>query len=238
MIKDKDRFIARMILGLGLSLTIASAIPCATIHSKFSDVKDEYWNAVDNKNAYLDAYEQSDEFKTAYNADVEALKERLIAREIDGNTYDVECEKLNDNAYTEQVLLKNASLKTKKEFNDINQKVLDIDDEFSNLALSSALTAQTAIALPLITLANYGVWETKKKTEEDVQDNSGNRLTSKPKYKHAPYYDANSGTIRNADDAQAQRFIPHYDEKYGVIRMYDTEDIQQQIEEQESENML
>ena len=169
-IKDKDRLIARMILGIGLSLTVANAVACGITHPKFSDVKDEYWNAKDAKDAYLDTFEQSDEFKTTYNADVKALNDRLIAREISGDTYDEEIEKLTDNTYTEQVLLANANKQTKSEFDKINQKYLDTHAEWDKQAMPAAISACGAFTMPLLTAGLYYIWKPRKKHNELEND--------------------------------------------------------------------
>ena len=161
-----DRLIARMILGIGLSLTIASAVACGITHPKFSDVKSEHWDAVDNKNAYLDTFEQSDEFKTTYNADVNSLNNRLIAREIDGNTYDKELDKLNTNEYTEKVLIEKASEQTKAEFNEINQRYLDTKAEWEKQSIPSVISAGGAFAMPMTTLGLYYIWKPRKAKEK------------------------------------------------------------------------
>ena len=172
-VKDTEktnRLIARMILGIGLSLTIANGVACGIIHHKFSDTKDDFRYAKNNKDAYLDAYEQTDEFKTTYNNVVAELNNRLIAREIDANTYDRELEKLNDNEYTEKVLLANANEQTKAEFNQINQKYLTANDEWDKYALPCTLTSYFSAVFPAFTLMNYNVWVPKKKHDEDVAD--------------------------------------------------------------------
>ncbi len=169
-IKNTDRLIARMILGIGLSLTVASAVACGITHPKFSDVKDEYWDAVDNKNAYLEAYEQTDEFKTTYNADVNALSDRLIAREIDAYGYESEIEKLNNNEYTEKVLVENADDQTKAKFNEINQKYLDTSKEWDKQAMPSVITSFAAFAMPILTAGLYYIWKPRKKYNELEDD--------------------------------------------------------------------
>ncbi|MFQ6723914.1 MAG: hypothetical protein ACLRFE_01085 [Clostridia bacterium] len=168
-IKNKDRLIARMILGVGLSLTIANAVACGFIHSKFSDVKDEYWDANEVKDAYLDAYEQTDEFKTTYNADVTSLNNRLIAREIDGDTYDKELEKLKDNDYTEKVLLANANDQTKALFNEIYQKYLDLYDNFDKEYMPFAMTSMLSAWLPFSTLICSGLFNSKSNKKPFVE---------------------------------------------------------------------
>jgi len=165
-----DRLIARIILGFGLSLTVASAVACGITHPKISDVKDEYWDAKDSKNAYLDTFEQSDEFKTTYNADIETLNDRLIAHEIDGNTYDKELEKLKDNKYTEKVLFENGSEQTKAEFNEINQKYIDAENNFNKNAMPFYLTSMGPLVLPISTAFSYHLWKPSKK-EEETQEN-------------------------------------------------------------------
>ena len=158
-----DRLIARMILGIGLSLTIANAIACGFIHSKFSNVKDEYFDATNAKAAYLDTFEQSDEFKTTYNKDVNTLNNRLIAREIDAYTYESELEKLNNNEYTEKVLVENADNQTKAEFDEINKKYLDTSAEWDKQAMPSAIASLSAFAMPITTLGLYCIWKPRKK---------------------------------------------------------------------------
>ena len=172
-IEKTNRLIARMILGIGLSLTIANGVACDIIHHKFSDTKDDFRYAKNNKDAYLDAYEQTDEFKTTYNNVVAGLNNRLIAREIDANTYESELEKLNDNEYTEKVLLANANEQTKAEFNQINQKYLTAEDEFYKYALPWGFTSSfSAVVIPLFTLVNYNtyVWVPKRKNDEDIDE--------------------------------------------------------------------
>lgn len=165
-----NRLIARMILSIGLSLTIANGVACGIIHPKFSDTKDDFRYAKNNKDAYLDAYEQTDEFKTTYNTDVAELNDRLIAREIDAHTYESELEKLNDNTYTEKVLVENANEQTQAEFNEINQKYLTANDEWDKLVFPCVLSSYFSAVFPAFTLINYNVWVPKKKHDEDVAD--------------------------------------------------------------------
>ena len=162
---SNDRLIARMILGIGLSLCIANTIACGVTHPKFSVIKKEFWSIKELKDAYLDTFEQSDEFKTAYNAYIQSLNNRLIAREIDAHTYESELAKLNDNTYTEQVLLANANYQTKAEFNEIYQKYLDANDNWDKNALPIVLTSMGTVALPLMTAGLYYTWKPSKKEE-------------------------------------------------------------------------
>ena len=170
--KNKDRLIARMILGIGLSLTIANGVACGIVHSKFADSKKDYNDASDNKTAYLDTFEQTDEFKTAYNTDVANLNKRLITRQVNGDIFDAELEKLNDNEYTEKVIVDSASIQTKSEFDTINQKYRDAQSAYNSLLLPAMLTTYGTIALPAATVVNYYIFKPKK--EEDTQGYNSN----------------------------------------------------------------
>ena len=175
-IKNKDRLIARMILGVGLSLSIASAVACGITHPKFSDAKDEHWDALEIKDAYLDTYEQIDEFKTTYNADVQALNDRLIARAIDGYTYETELDKLNTNEYTEKVLVENADEQTKAEFNEINQKYLDADNNWNKNAMPFMTSLMCSYAFPVMTAFNYRIWKPRSKKGEELEEKHPSKI--------------------------------------------------------------
>lgn len=159
-----------MILALGLSLTVVSTVACSITHPKFSDVKNDHWDAINNKNAYLDAYKLTDEFKTSYNTDINALNERLIARKIDAYTYENELEKLDSNEYTEQVIVENADEQTKAEFNELNQKYLDTKAEWEKQATPSVISCGGAFAMPMVTAGLYYIWKPKKKHNEHEVD--------------------------------------------------------------------
>lgn len=218
-IKDKDRLIARMILGIGLSLTIASGVACGITHPKFSDVKNAHRDAIDNKNAYLNAYEQTDEFKTAYNTDVKVLNDRLIAREISGDTYDEELEKLTDNTYTEQVLLANANKQTKSEFDKINQKYLDTHAEWDKQAMPAAISAYGAFTMPLVTAGLYYIWKPRKKHNElendfnlHISEEAFKRvmeLKDMPPYRPNNAEDIDISSVTNAVKGQPDTTIPN-----------------------------
>ena len=166
---NSDRLIARMVLGLGLSLTIASAVVAGITHPKFSDVRDEYIDAVNEKADYLDTYEQTDEFKTTYNADVNALNNRLIAREIDAHTYESELEKLNDNNYTEKVIVETSDVQTQAKFTEINQKISSTSHEFDKYAIPCAVTALTSFMLPVVSIYNYSMFKEHEKNNDKDQ---------------------------------------------------------------------
>lgn len=211
-----DRIIARMILGVGLSLSIASAVACGITHPKLSDAKDAYWSAKDAKDAYLDAYEQTEEFKTIYNVDVNALNERLIAREIDAYTYESELKKLNDNEYTEKVLIENAGEQTKSEFNKINQQVISADKEFYKYSLPSAISSLATFTLPLTTAFNYYLWKPRKEKCENLEDDFKPHISEETFkrvmiLKDTPYHPI------NAEETKGSVEIVH-DEKLGVLR--------------------
>lgn len=165
-----DRLIARMILGFGLSLTMASVIACGITHPKLSDTKDEYFDAKNKKDAYLDTFEQSDEFKTTYNTDVQTLNNRLIAREIDAYGYESEIEKLNDNAYTEQVLFENADEQTKAKFNEINQKYLDADYNRNKSFMPFYLSSMGVFIMPPYTAFTYYLWKPKNRKSKELEE--------------------------------------------------------------------
>ena len=77
---------------------------------------------------------------------------------------------LNDNEYTEKVLIENASEQTQAEFNEINQKYLTANDEWDKYAFPVALSSYFSAVFPAFTYLNYRLWVPKKKNDEDVAD--------------------------------------------------------------------
>ena len=165
--KNADRLFARMLLTIGLTATISSAVVCGVSHPKFSGAKNTYLDALDAKNAYLDAYEQTNEFKSIYTADVAALNDRLIAREITGETFDKQLEKLNTNEYTEKVLVENANASTKAGFDKINQYFLDVNDRYNDIAVPAIVGACTTCVAPLLTAELLIINKLSNKNETD-----------------------------------------------------------------------
>lgn len=224
-IKDKDRLIARMILGIGLSLTVASAVACGITHTKFSDVKDEYWNAKDSKDAYLDTYEQTDEFKTSYNSDVETLNNRLIAREIDAYGYESELEKLNDSEYTEKVLFTSADEEIKAEYTEINQKYVAADYNRNKCFMHFYLSSIGVFVLPPFTAVNYHLWKPRNKKGEELEEEYTPKIDPETmkrvmKIDDTPYYGGNYHPI-SAEETRKVEIV--HDEKLGVLRAVDNQ---------------
>ena len=238
-----DRLIARMLLVAGLSLTVASSVYCAKLHPQIGGLRDDYHTALSQKEAYLDDYEKRDEFKNQYYFDTAALNERLIAREINGETYDKQLKYMESNDYTEKVVMQTASEQMKKTYNKLNQQYLDSKQKFDATSLPYLLSVYGTLGFPFIGLGCYHIWNPKKKKRHlDFEVDAPKSHISKESIKRVMEledvpYQGDDYIPHSKGSEDTQKYMPFYDEKYGVIRMLNNEDIEE-AETQENENIL
>ncbi len=162
--RDKtDRLIARMILGIGLSLAIANGVGCAITHPQISDLRNDYDTALIKKQNYLDDYEKRDEFKNQYYFDTLALNNRLIAQQINGETYDKKLKSMEDNTYTEKVFMQTASEQMKKTYSELYKNVVDTKQKYDHAYLPFLLSVYGTIAFPMFGVHGYYVYNPKKR---------------------------------------------------------------------------
>lgn len=234
-----DRLIARMILGFGLTLTVASGIHCAMTHPQMADLRCDYDNALSKKIAYLDDYEKRDEFKLAYDIDVKKLNDRLIARQISGEAYDNELKYMESNAYTEEALMQTASEQIKKTYDQINKEFLDAKEKKDGAALPFLLNTYGVIGGLVLGVGTYSMWNLKKKKRHlDLDIDDAEHHISEESFKKVMEledipYQGDDYIPHSKGNEDTQKYMPFYVEKHGIIRILNNEDI-----EEENENRL